>query len=95
MELKEKEALEYLVLENNYWIDEYGWINQKEFCVWIYYRDLPDVLEYLENVFGSDLLVNNHDYNAYLSKYYVCVNLTSLFDYEELLEVFPYEKYQH
>ncbi len=77
-------------------IDEFGWINDTEFCVWINIIWLKDFMERIRKIFGA-CAFDEGGIDAKVGCDYVLFNLediTSMYGVN-LEEVFPKSKYKH
>jgi hypothetical protein len=76
-------------------IDELGWINDTQFCVWVNYFRLDDFMDRAKSIFGYGMFDDggfdsNMQYNG------VCIDLCEMLErYIDIEEVFPKDKYQH
>lgn len=78
------------------YVDEFGWISNTEFCVWINITWLKDFVERIREIFGTDVF-DEGGIDAKVGFDYVFFNLediTSMYDVN-LEEVFPKSKYKH
>lgn len=76
-------------------VDELGWINDKEFCVWVPYLYLKEFIDALREMFGYGLF-DDGGFNANMQSDSVCVDLCyALSNYIDLEIIFPKEKYKH
>ena len=85
-------------VENEYsdcFVEELGWINDEEFCVWVPYMYLKEFMEELTKIFGYGIF-DDGGFDANMQTDCVCIDLCdaigSCIDVEE---VFPKDKYQH
>ena len=78
------------------YVDEFGWINDTEFCVWINIIWLKDFMERVRKIFGA-CAFDEGGIDAKVGCDYVFFNLediTSMYGVN-LEEVFPKSKYKH
>lgn len=78
------------------YVDEFGWISNIEFCVWINITWLANFMERIQEIFGTDVF-DEGGIDAKVGCDYVFFNLediTSMYDVN-LEEVFPKSKYKH
>lgn len=78
------------------YVDEFGWISNTEFCVWINITWLANFMERIREIFGTDVF-DEDGIDAKVGCDYVLFNLediTSMYDVN-LEEVFPKSKYKH
>lgn len=74
---------------------ELGWVNDKEFLVWVDYTWLREFMEQMTKIFGSDLYTDG-SFTAYVRETGICFDLVSAVgDYVDIETVFPKDKYQH
>ena len=76
-------------------VDELGWVNEKEFYVWVPYLYLKEFIESLRKMFGYGIF-DDGSFNANMQSDSVCIDLCeTLGDCVDIESVFPREKYQH
>lgn len=76
-------------------VDELGWINDNEFCVWVPYRYLQEFIETLTKIFGQNIF-DDGGFDANMQCDGVCIDLNTAVGYcVDLESIFPKEKYQH
>ncbi len=78
------------------YVDEFGWISNTEFCVWINITGLANFMERIREIFGTDVF-DEGGIDAKVECDYVFFNLediTSMYGVN-LEEVFPKSKYRH
>lgn len=88
-----------LIMESNScgfpYVDEFGWINTGEFCVWVNYLWLNDFMSDLKKIFGNGIF-DDGGFDANMQEDGICIDLCeALGGYLDIEEVFPKEKYQH
>lgn len=78
------------------YVDEFGWISDTEFYVWIKLIWFDEFIKRLNNIFGYSLF-DEGGIEARIGSDYVCIDLGNFVgDYEVNLEqVFPKSKYKH
>lgn len=78
------------------YVDEFGWVSDTEFCVWINSLWFNDFLKGLNDIFGYSLF-DEGGIEARIGSDYVCINLTdAIGGYGVDLErVFPKNEYRH
>lgn len=77
------------------YISEFGWINDKEFCVWVGYIWLDHFMNGLKEIFGNGLFEDG-GFNGNMREDCVCIDLCSALDgCLDIEDVFPKEKYKH
>lgn len=90
--MKDNMELELYKLIMSPIVDELGWINDKEFCVWIPYIWISEFLVELKDIFGFD----NEEVTINMQHDYICIELNELFgSYVEIEDVFPKDQYKH
>lgn len=84
--------------ENEYsscYVDELGWINDKEFCVWVHYLYLKEFIEELNEIFGCGIF-DDGGFDANMQESSVCIDLCeALGSFIDIEEIFPKDKYKH
>lgn len=84
-----------MITDDENCIDELGWINDKQFCVWISYFRLDDFMDRAKSIFGYGMF-DDGGFNANMQSDGVCIDLYEMLgDYLDIENVFPKEKYQH
>lgn len=77
------------------YVQEFGWINEEEFIVWVSYLWLEEFIDRLKEIFGNGLF-DEGGFNANMQEDCVCIDLCEALGYSvDIEEVFPKEKYQH
>lgn len=77
------------------YVQEVGWVNEKEFCVWVSYIWLREFIERLKEIFG-DGLFDDGGFDANMQDDCVCIDLCEAVGYAvDIEEIFPKEKYRH
>lgn len=75
--------------------DEIGWINEKEFCVWIPYCYLQYAIEELSKIFGI-CIFDDGGFNANIQDGQVCIDLCeAIGNCIDIESVFPKEEFMH
>lgn len=84
--------------DNEYGADmvyELGWINDKEFCVWIPYTYLESFIDTLTNLFGYRIF-DDGGFDANMQSDYVCIDLCeAIGECIDIGTVFPKDEYKH
>ena len=93
---KELEKNLYNLITKSDGIEEFGWINEEEFCVWVYYEYLKEFMENIANMFGFGIF-DDGGFQANMQSTGVCINLEDItgMDDIDLKELFPIEKFRH
>lgn len=93
---KELEKNLYNLITKSDDIEEFGWINEEEFCVWVYYEYLKDFMKNIENMFGFGIF-DDGGFQANMQSTGVCINLEDItgIDDIDLKKLFPIEKFRH
>lgn len=90
----ELELYKLITNDNNY-VNELGWVSDKEFFVWVPYLELYDFMKELKRIFGYGLF-DGDSFNVNMREDSVCIDLCeAVGDYLNLEDVFPRDKYQH
>lgn len=77
------------------YVQELGWINDKEFCVWIDYLVLDEFMCHLKNIFGYGMF-DDGGFNANIQENCVCIDLCkAIGECVDMEAVFPKDKYEH
>lgn len=76
-------------------VEEFGWINDEQFCVWVSYVRMNDFLKRLIEIFGN-CLFDNGGFEANMQEDVICMDLSNLLEgYVEIEELFPKDEYIH
>lgn len=76
-------------------IDEFGWINDNEFCIWVSHLWLYEFVEGLKEIFGYGLF-DDGGIEVNMQIDCICIDLCVLLGgYLDIETVFPKEQYQH
>lgn len=76
-------------------VNEFGWVNDKDFYVWVSYLYLGEFTAILKSLFGN-ILFDNGCFNANIQPQGVCIDLSEMLgDCLDLETIFPKDKYQH
>lgn len=59
---------------SDYFVDELGWINDTEFCVWVSYLYLKEFMEQLTKIFG-DGIFDDGGFDANMQSDWACIDL--------------------
>ena len=78
------------------YVDEFGWVSDTEFFVWINSICFPDFLSRINDIFGYTLF-DDGGIEARIGTDYVCINLEDFaWKYDiDLERIFPKDKYRH
>lgn len=78
------------------YVSELGWVNDNEFCVWIYYWDVEEFVKRLKEIFGYRMF-DDGGFDANMQNDGICIVLNEALDgYDMDFEtIFPKEKYSH
>lgn len=91
----EQELFNFITNEDASHVDELGWINDKEFCVWVDYLWLYEFIEGLKEIFGYGLF-DDGGIEANMQINCICIDLCDLLGgYLDIETVFPKDQYQH
>ena len=83
-----------LISESDY-VDEMGWISEKEFCIWVSFVWIDELIEEMKKIFGNSLL-DEGGIDVRMLDGYFCIDLCDLLgSYLQIEDVFPKDKYQH
>lgn len=78
------------------YVDEFGWVNEKQFCVWISYVWIKEFIDGLKEIFGYGLF-DDGTFNGNMQSFCICIDLCAALDgYDiDLERIFPKDKYEH
>ena len=78
------------------YVEEFGWVNNTEFCVWINLIWFDEFVKRLRDIFGYSLF-DEGGIEARIGSDYFCINLEEVISGYgvDLKEVFPRSKYTH
>ena len=78
------------------YVDEFGWINDTQFCVWVSNYFFKDFIDGLTEIFGYGLY-DDGSFDGNIQANCVCIDLCeALGNYDiDLKEVFPIKNYTH
>ena len=79
------------------YLSNMGWVNKKEFCVWVFYSQLQEFITRLKEIFSATIL-NFYDggFEGKLQENCICINLSKVIgDCVDLEYVFPKEEYPY
>lgn len=80
---------------NSVLVEELGWVNDEEFCVWVPYLYLREFMEQLKKIFGSSIF-DDGGFNANMQEEGACIDLSDAVGcFANIEDVFSKEKYQH
>ena len=78
------------------YVNEFGWINNNEFCIWVNISIIDDFIEKLKDIFGYSFF-DDGGIEASIGCDDICINLTEacgIYDVN-LEQIFPKDKYTH
>lgn len=79
-------------------VDELGWINETDFCIWVNYLWLWEFLGFFKEIFGNGVY-DDGGFSVQMQEDHLCVNLSEALDgylsKEDLEHIFPRNKYMH
>lgn len=76
-------------------VDELGWINDKEFCVWVPYLYIKEFMDTLTKIFGYGIF-DDGGFDGNMQSDCVCIDLCkALGNCIDLDVVFPKNQYKH
>ena len=77
------------------YVDEFGWVNNTDFFVWVSYSRFEKFMEGLTEIFGNSIF-NYGGFTVYMQKDGICFDLEEAVGcYVDLEEVFPKDKFRH
>lgn len=78
------------------YVDEFGWINNDEFCVWISHRVWNDFMDQFKKIFGLEIS-DDGGIAAQIQEDDICFDLQAAVEPYgvNIEEVFPKNKYEH
>lgn len=77
------------------YVSEFGWVNDKEFLVWVNYMWLTDFLDRLKQIFGYGIF-DDGGFNGNIQDDSICIDLCKVVGGDiDMEEVFSKDKYQH
>ena len=77
------------------YVDEFGWVSDTEFYVWISIVWFEEFVKRLNDIFGYSLF-DEGGIDARIGSDYVCIDLKDITaPYMDLEEVFPKNQYRH
>lgn len=76
-------------------VNEFGWVSDTEFCVWIHYLLFDEFWQNIKAIFGYGFCDDGID--AVLLEDDICITLSDITDaYDvDLEKIFPKDKYRH
>lgn len=74
-------------------VDELGWINDHQFCVWVNYNALAEFMNKLLEITGADAFIAG-EVNANLQGDGICLVMQDVMDVN-LIGIFPPSQYLH
>lgn len=79
-------------------VDELGWINETDFCIWVNYLWLWEFLGVFKEIFGNGVY-DDGGFSVQMQEDHLCINLSEALDgylsKEDLEHIFPRNKYMH
>lgn len=77
-------------------VSEFGWISDKEFCVWVDYSELGVFMTRIRDIFGIRIY-DDGGFEARMQDVCACFDLCKAlhFSVEEIEQIFPKDKYRH
>ena len=77
------------------YVSEFGWIDDKRFCVWVDYLWMKEFIDRLTDIFGNGLF-DDGSFDANVQSDCLCIDLCEALGYYVNIEdLFPKEKYRH
>lgn len=78
------------------YVDEFGWVSDKEFCVWVSWLWIKEFMERLQQIFGNGIFCEG-GFIANVQEDCLCIDLCESVDGYgvDFEKVFPKEKYRH
>ena len=90
-----EKLFDYITNNDASHIDEFGWINDNKFCVWVSHLWLHEFIEGLKEIFGYGLF-DEGGIEVNMQIDCTCIDLCDLLGgYLDIETVFPKEQYQH
>ena len=75
--------------------DEFGWINDEQFCVWIPYGYLQYFIENLCKIFGN-CIFDDGGFDANIQEEQVCIDLCEAIGHcIDIESIFPRDEFKH
>lgn len=76
--------------------NERGWVNEKQFCVWIYYEHVKGFMNEMAYIFGNGMF-DDGAFSANMQQDGICIDLCEALEgYDFPFEkAFPKDEYQH
>lgn len=91
----DKKLFDYITNKEVSYIDEFGWINDDTFCVWISHLWLYEFIEGLKEIFGYGLF-DDGGVEVNMQADCTCISLSTLLGgYLDIETVFPKKLFQH
>lgn len=75
--MNEELELYKLVMDSESVVFNFGWIDEKSFCIWIPHFLLQKFVEQMKEIFGSSLF-NDGGFDARIREEDVCINLSEV-----------------
>ena len=91
----EQKLFNFITNEDASHVDEFGWVNDDNFFVWVDHMWLYDFVEGLKEIFGYGLF-DDGGIEVNMQINCTCIDLCDLLGgYLDIKTVFPKDKYQH
>lgn len=76
------------------YVQEFGWVNDSEFLVWVSYIWMKEFIDQLTNIFGYEIF-DDGGIDANVQCDCICIDLCEVID-DSIIEVaFPKTKFEH
>lgn len=77
------------------YVEEFGWINDEQFCVWVNYVWLYEFIKRMREIFGNGMF-DEGGVEANMQEYVICIDLCKVLEgCIDIEDVFPKNKYRH
>lgn len=76
------------------YVQEFGWVSDSEFLVWVNYVWLKEFIDRLSNIFGREIF-DDGGFNGNMQCDCVCIDLCEVTDDSIIEDVFPKDKFEH
>ena len=77
------------------YVDEFGWVNNEEFYIWVNFLHFNDFMDRLRDIFGCGIY-GKYGIDVNIQDGSVCIDLQNVLGgYVNLENVFPKYKYNH
>lgn len=92
MAKKNYELETYKLVNEGTLVSEAGWINQKQYCIWVDYINAYDFIRRATEIFGSGIF-DDGGFGANMQSDCLCIDLCEMLDgYLDMNDVFPYTR---